>query len=308
MRNCSVPDQSRGLALFLIFALTAATAGEFVADEPITCFDCDEWNQALEPFHIFGNTYYVGTAGLTSLLIVTDDGLIVLDGGLPQSAALLAANIETLGFSIEDVRMITLSHAHYDHAGGIAALQRASGAGVFASRDAATALAAGGPQENDPQFVAGDTGMLFPAVRDPVAVDDGAILELGGTAVQGVSTPGHTAGGMSWTWQACEERRCLDVVYADSVTAVSRPGYRYSDGMADMLRGSIERLAKLDCDVLFATHAYSFHLHEKLRQGRDAFIDDQSCVRYAARAAAALDQRLAGEKQGSSAAVSTSPD
>ena len=94
---------------------------------------CDEWNKPREPFKLFGNSYYVGTDGLSAILIVGDAGQVLLDGGLEQSAALIDANIRKLGFKTEDVKLIVNSHGHFDHAGGIAALQRASGATVAAS-------------------------------------------------------------------------------------------------------------------------------------------------------------------------------
>src|SRR5215475_7386569 len=102
---------------------TAAAGSGLKPDAPKRCEPCDGWNAPQEPFRIFGNTYYVGVAGLSSVLVASDKGLILLDGGLPQSAPLIDANIRKLGFRTEDVRLIVNSHAHFDHAGGIAALQ-----------------------------------------------------------------------------------------------------------------------------------------------------------------------------------------
>jgi metal-dependent hydrolase (beta-lactamase superfamily II) len=104
--------------LFVGYAVVA----EDHLDPPIDCRSCASWNEGQAPFRIFGNTYYVGTAGLAVILIDTGDGLILLDGALPQSVPLIASNMEALGFSLTDVRLVALSHAHYDHAGGIAAL------------------------------------------------------------------------------------------------------------------------------------------------------------------------------------------
>ena len=290
-----MPDWARRLILLALVALAACAPPALSPDAPISCDDCAEWNLPQAPFHIFGNTYYVGTAGLSSLLIDSGHGLFLFDGGLPQSAELIAANIRELGFSVGDVRMIALSHAHFDHAGGIAALQRISNARVLTSHDAARALARGGILENDPQFGGGMAGQVFPAVVDPISMEDGATVALGDVTVRGVYTPGHTAGGMSWTWQSCEQDRCLDIVYADSTSPVSRSDYRYSDGMDEVLRASLERIANLDCDIMFATHAFVFGMQAKLEQGRQAFIDDQACKNYAERTTAFIERRLAAE-------------
>ncbi len=124
-------------------------------DLAISCDNCDSWNEAQSPFRIHGNTWYVGTQGLTSLLIETDDGLVLVDGGLPQSAALIEASIRKLGFDPRDIKAILVSHAHYDHAGGLAALQRLTGATVFASEAGRETLAAGRLREDDPQYIRG---------------------------------------------------------------------------------------------------------------------------------------------------------
>jgi metallo-beta-lactamase class B len=143
-----------GAAPFCLFAVVAPLAfgGELVPDPPLHCDACDGWNRPHEPFHVFGNTFYVGTAELASILVVTDAGLVLLDGALPQSAPAIAANLATLGYTLDDVKLILNSHTHHDHAGGLAALQRASGAAVAASPRSAEALRRGGPTPDDPQF------------------------------------------------------------------------------------------------------------------------------------------------------------
>ena len=108
-----------------------ATTGAYSAAE---CPSCAAWNAPTAPFRIFGNTWYVGTRGLGSILIAGDSGHILIDAGLPESAPLIEQSIRSLGFRVEGVRLILNSHAHYDHAGGIAALQRAAGARVAANR------------------------------------------------------------------------------------------------------------------------------------------------------------------------------
>ena len=166
------------------------------------------------------------------MLITSDQGHILVDGGLPQSAPLIDASIRALGFRTEDVRLIVNAHAHYDHAGGIAALQRASGARVAASAHGARVIAKGEPMPDDPQHAFGAAANRFPPVPSVRGVADGETLRVGPLAITARLTPGHTPGSTSWTWRSCEGERCLDVVYADSLTAVSAPGYRYS-GLGD---------------------------------------------------------------------------
>lgn len=129
-----------------------------------------------EPFRVYGNTYYVGVAGLSAVLITTDAGLILLDGALPQSAPLIDANIRTLGFKTEDVRLIVNSHAHFDNGGGIATLQRVSGATVAASEPGARAIQQGFPTADDPQYESGRKSFPIAPVKSVRVVRDGEEL------------------------------------------------------------------------------------------------------------------------------------
>ncbi|HEY8539460.1 MAG TPA: metallo-beta-lactamase [Steroidobacteraceae bacterium] len=113
------------------------------AAEAIECAQCEAWNKDQAPFRIFGNTYYVGTHGLSAVLVTSPDGHVLIDGALPQSAPLIAQHVEQLGFRLSDVKVILNSHVHFDHAGGIAELQRLSGAKVIASERAASVLRTG---------------------------------------------------------------------------------------------------------------------------------------------------------------------
>ena len=280
-----------------------------VPDAPHSCERCDEWNAPREPFRVFGNTYYVGTAGLSSVLIVSGDGLILLDGGLPQSAPRIDASIRKLGFDTADIRLILNSHTHYDHAGGIAALQRASGAKVAASPGAAGALENGGPLRDDPQFGFGASAR-FPKVKRVQVIRDGEVLRVGDVAITAHFTPGHTPGGTTWTWRACEGKRCLDLVYADSLTPVSAPGFHFggtpgrggaSDrpGVDAPLRRSIARVAALSCDILMTAHPDASTLANPDVPGNPAvLVDPQACRAYADRMSRSLDQRLEEERTG----------
>lgn len=268
-------------------------------DEPIACDNCEQWNAPQNPFRVHGNTWYVGTAGLTSLLIETDDGLILVDGGLPQSAAVIDANIRNLGFDTRNVKAILVSHAHYDHAGGLAALQRLTGAPVFSSQAGRETLVTGRLREDDPQYVAGSDSGSFPAVGNVVAVGDGDVVTVGSLNVKAVYTPGHTAGSTTWTWQSCALSICYDIVYADSMTAVSAQGYRFAaSGAADELVASAGIIADLDCDILLSPHPFFFGLQDKLERLDDGnpFVNNVGCLMYSESSLRWLEQRLAAER------------
>jgi len=274
-------------------------------DAPIKCDACDEWNQPREPFRIFGNAYFVGTAGLSAILITSDRGHILLDGGLSQSAPVIDANIRKLGFRTEDVKLIVNSHAHYDHAAGIAALQRSSGAIVAATASGARALQGGENTPDDPQYGFGHDANRFPPVKNVRVVEDQEVIEIAGLAIQAHDTAGHTPGSTTWTWRSCEGTRCLNLVYADSLTAVSAPGFRFTgDGKTpsrvEKFRQSIATVAALPCDIVITTHPSATNLDGKLkrraeRPAVDPLIDPQGCRALAAAATKQLDARVADE-------------
>jgi len=290
----------------VVVACTRAATGPRPGSS-IVCSSCDEWNGRREPFKIFGNTYFIGVAGLSSVLIASSNGLVVLDGGLPQSAPLIEANIRALGFRTEDVRLIVNSHAHFDHAGGIAALQSLSGARVAASAQGAWAIEHGYPTEDDPQYRSGhDPGMRFPRVSHVEVVSDGQALTVGDVAITAHMTPGHTPGSTTWTWRSCEGGRCLHIVYADSLNPVSDNGFRFTEDathatLVPAFQRSIETIDRLPCDVLISVHPGFARLDDKLAARAksvtpDPFIDANACHSYAADASQKLTKRMAEEK------------
>ncbi len=285
----------------LRFVLLATLfASPVAADErtPIVCDDCDEWNVAQQPFRVFGNTYYVGTRGLASVLLTSPTGHILFDGALPQSVPRIEANIRALGFRVEDIKLLVNSHAHFDHAGGLAALKADSGAVVVASREGAAALRAGHPPLDDPQAGFGVEKNRFPRVADVRAIGDGETLKAGALAITAHRTPGHTPGATSWSWRSCEGARCVHVVYADSLNAVSAPGFRFAP-IATSFAASINKVAALPCDILLTVHPGFGGLFAKVAAsavGGNAFLDSQGCRAYAESARKRLAARLAAEK------------
>ena len=288
-------------------AMSMATAtpalAQLVPDPAIECSRCVEWNVPQQPFRIFGSTYYVGTAELSSILIAGDDGLVLLDAALPQSAPLIERSIAELGFKAADVRLIVSSHTHFDHVGGIAALQRASRATVAASPRAAEALRAGNPTADDPQFAIANNG--FARVQDVRVIRDGETLAVGNVKITAHFTPGHTPGGTSWSWQACEESRCVDVVYADSLNPVSADAFRFtgsgnSPSIVERYEQSIRTVEALPCDILLSPHPGFFGMQQKLGRRSageaDVFVDRNACRAYASAARMALERRIATER------------
>lgn len=287
------------LTALLLAAAMSATPADLT---PIDCRACADWNLARAPFQLHGKSWYVGTEGLSAVLIDSGEGLVLIDGALPQSAPLIAANIESLGFRLADVKWILNSHPHYDHAGGIAALQRMSGARVATTVRGAQALRQGNAPHDDPQVGFGPKANAFPPIAEVTELADGAKLTVGGVTLVMHATPGHTPGGATWSWRSCAGADCRDLVYADSVTAVSAPGFRFSDDPARVaeFRATLDRLGALDCDLAVSAHPGPTQLFEKAA-ARDAgkrepaFFDDQSCRDYAAFGRDWLDERLAEE-------------
>ena len=289
------------LTVLLALLLALAQAPAFKSDPPHKCDSCDEWNKPREPFKVFGNTYFVGTDGLSAILIAGDAGLILLDGGLEQSAGLIDANIRKLGFRTEDVKLIVNSHGHYDHAGGIAALQRASGATVAASPSGASALQRGENTTDDPQYGFGPFNG-FPPVKNVKVIKDNEVLPVGNIAITANFTPGHTPGSTTWTWRTCEGAQCLNFVYADSISAVSAPGFKFTDqpSLIAQMRRSITRVGELPCDIVISTHPSATNLDDKIKKraakkdGPDPFVD-HGCKALAATAMKGLEARIAEE-------------
>ncbi|MBD8527752.1 subclass B3 metallo-beta-lactamase [Pseudomarimonas arenosa] len=292
-------QQLAGIALALALSAPAAGTEGRGFDAHLECRACAGWNAEQAPFRLAPNAWYVGPRGLSSVLIATSDGLILIDGGLPQSAAQIATHIRQLGFEPQQIRYLLNSHPHFDHAGGLAALAEWSGATVVSSPVGLATLRAGVAPADDPQAAFG-TDAAFPALpadHPTRSIADGEVLRLGDTELIAEYTPGHAPGGISWRWQACDaNRQCTAIVYADSLSAVSAPDYRFSDHPAaiEAVNASVKRVAGLDCQLLVSTHPEMSQLFE--RHARGELIDASACRRYAEQAAQALQRRLHNER------------
>ena len=274
----------------------------FAFGQHLPCPNCAEWNAPQAPFQIYGNTYYVGPHGLSSILITSSAGHVLIDGGLAESAGQIATNIRRLGFRIKDVKLICNSHVHFDHAGGIAELQRLSGAKVVASKWTAEVMTRTGLGRDDPQYGAIPSIALIKHVK---VLTDGQAFRVGPIVITAHLTPGHTPGGTSWTWQSCKEANCLNLVYADSLTPVSADGFKftrtteYPTAIQDFQK-SFSFLRSVPCNVLLTTHPDASNFWERAEARAkgikpDPMVDNAACRNLAGRAEDALRKRIASE-------------
>ncbi len=299
-----LPNPTRALALAGFLLLLAALAwGQQGAPVSSSCANCPEWNKPQQPFRVYGNTYYVGPRGLSSILITSKAGHVLIDSALPESVPQVVANIRSLGFRIEDVKLIVNSHVHFDHGGGISELQRLSRAKVAASPWSVEVLTKTGVGLGDPQF---DSIPPVALIQRATTLRDGQTLRVGDIKLTAHFTPGHTPGGTSWTWKSCEAKRCLSLVYSDSMTPVSSDGFRFSDSReyptaVKDFEKSFAFLRATPCDILLTSHPDASGFWQRL-EGRqrgdrpDPIISPNACKELAERAGEQLRRRLESEK------------
>ena len=260
-----------------------------------------EWTAPAAPFHMVGNVYEVGSAGITSLLIPTADGLILIDPGMPGFAGEVEKNVRTLGYDPKRVRWVLNSHAHFDHAGGLAQFKRDTGA----------KLAAMGPDVHQLETGTYVGAEANPVMRfDPVHVDrvlkDGDTVSLGGVTLTAHLTPGHSPGDTTWTWRTAEGGRPLEVMYQGSFSVAAnrlagRPQY---PGIVDDYRRTFAELKRMHADVFLAPHAEQFGLAEKKSKGSPlAYVDAGELPRRVAAGEAAFDKALAEQQQNKASAL-----
>jgi metallo-beta-lactamase class B len=253
-----------------------------------------EWNQPVEPYRVAGPLCYVGTANITVLLVTTPEGHVLIDGGLEESAPIVVENVRKLGFRIEDVRILLSTHAHLDHAGGLARLKALSGARLYAGERDVDLLASGGRGD----FAFGNT-LPFPPVKADRAVRDNEEIALGALRIRAIATPGHTKGCTSWAFAVPDGPAVRQVLMIGGTTA---PGYRlvanpaYPAIAADFER-TFTRLRTLKADIVFEGHGSAFDL-EARRLGTRPFVDPGALAEAVNRGEAAFRKQLAEQQAG----------
>ena len=260
-----------------------------------------EWSRPTEPFRIVGNVYWVGTYDLSSYLITSPDGHIVINTGLPDSVAQIRANIEKLGFRIADVKILTATHAHWDHVAGLAALKKMTGASVYMSAPDADVLESGG--KTDFRWGKDPTSWF-----DPVAVDrrlkDGETITLGANALTMHLHAGHSKGSSSFTFTVRDGAKDyrVGIINMGSIN----PGVKVSGmpgfpDIGDAYARTFAAQKAMVLDVFLSSHASQFGLHKKRKPGDaynpDRFVDPKGLRAAVDELEAAFRKQLASERQ-----------
>jgi metallo-beta-lactamase class B len=239
-----------------------------------------------EPFRIAGNLYYVGANDVTSFLITGPQGHVLIDGGYPGTARMIKSNIAKLGFDIRDVKVLLNSEPHYDHAGGLGELQRASGAKLYVSDVSADVIEAGGDDRDAilPIRMLAWSGITrYPAVHVERRLRDGDTIRLGPIAIVARLTPGHTRGCTSFDFPVRDGSRELRVVYACSLIAMGLSSY--PEQRADFAR-SVSVLRSIPADIWVTSHARQWGRYRKFLERAkaanpvDPFVDRKGYMNY----------------------------
>ena len=238
-----------------------------LAMRPVGAEDDPSWTTPIAPFRIAGNLYYVGSEGLASYLLVTPQGNILINSNLVASVPQIRRSIEQLGFRFTDIRILLISHAHWDHDSGSAEVKRETGAQYFVMDGDVSVVESGG--KLDFQYPEN----IYPATRVDRVLHDGDEVRLGGAVLVAHKTPGHTRGCTTWSFQVSEQGRVLNVVIVGSWYV--NPGYRLVDrpgqpasypGIAADFQRTFDVLKTLPCDVFLGAHGDYFDMLEKLHR------------------------------------------
>jgi len=262
-----------------------------------------EWSVPQKPFHVIGNIYYVGMAGVSAFLIVTPKGHILTDGGLPESVPFIEKNIQALGFKLSDVKYLLNSHAHFDHSGGLAKLKADTGAKFIASTGDAPFLESG-------HIPYGPSAQIDTApIKVNRKVKDGDTISLGGVTLTANVMPGHTRGCTTWTMPLVEAGVTHKVMFFCSISVAGNPiaGKLAYPTIVSDYRASFARLKKMDADIFLAPHGGQFHMEEKLARVKpgapNPFIDAKELPDMVQKAEAAFNKDLARQQAGGAAYV-----
>lgn len=275
--------------------LLGAGDGDDPLTRPITGTDAARWLQPQGPARVTGNTWYIGTRRIRQAVIDTGAGLVLIDGGLPESFATTTAQFATLGLDLRKVRLILVTEAHYDHAGGVPALVRSSGARVAASRWTAAAMRRGISGLDDPQS---SSLIAYPRQAKVRELRDGQRIRIGKTTITAHAMPGHTPGSMGYSWQSCNAGKCHTVMFAASLNPLATGSYSYraNPALVAGMRGTLTQLGTAPCDILLTGHPEHSGADDRLTAAldgkADAFASPGACAAMAGKYGALLERQL----------------
>lgn len=256
-----------------------------------SCEDKDGFSDPAPPARVFGNAWYVGTCGVTVLLITGPQGHILVDAGMEDVVPQVLANVRKLGFNPKDIGLIVSSHEHFDHVGGLAALQKATGARVMATAEAAKVIRSGKISPADPQAqeIHGS-----PPARVDFILKTGDVFSVGPLKITAFTTPGHTEGSTSWHWKSCEGNDCRTITYVDSLTALPLGTYRFADHpeRVAMFRKTFAQVEALECGILLTPHPSASAMFERM-SGAAPLASPDACRALVAGARDRLEKALA---------------
>jgi metallo-beta-lactamase class B len=259
------------------------------------------WTKAILPFHIAGNLYYVGTEDLASYLIVTPQGNILINSTLAANVPLIERNVKALGFQFSDIKILLISHAHYDHCGGGARIKQLTGAKYFVMDGDAQVVESGG--KTDFQYSHDATMYFFPTKVDRV-LHDGDRVKLGDAILTAHLTAGHTKGTTTWTFDEMDQGKLQHVVIVGGPYVNAREklvdNRTYPDAAQDFQHG-FAVLNSLPCDIFLGAHGLYFRLRQKLARMQlgesHVFVDPEGYGAFAADCERAFQAELKRQSQ-----------
>lgn len=278
--------------------LAAATAAALTPADPAAaraivhqCEGKESFSDPAPPARIFGNVWYVGTCNVTVLLVTGPQGHILVDAGMEDSVPQVLANIRKLGFNPKDIGLIVSSHEHFDHIGGLASLQKATGARFVATSDAAKVIRSGKVSPADPQ--AQEIHGSRPARVDFI-LKTGDVFSVGPLKITAFATPGHTEGSTSWHWKSCQGQDCRTITYVDSLTALPLGTYRLADHpeRVAMFRSTFAQVEAMECGILLTPHPSASEMFARM-SGKQPLDDPKACKTLVAGARDRLEKAMA---------------
>jgi metallo-beta-lactamase class B len=281
------------LSVFLVLWSSCA----FLTNQPAVQND---WTEPFPAFRIASNLYYVGSRGLANYLITTPQGHILINSDLEANVPLIRASVESLGFKFKDIKILLISHAHWDHDAGSALIKELTGAKYMVMDADVPVVESGG--KSDFQY-GSDPEMLYKPAKVDRVLHDGDEVKLGETVLVAHLTPGHTKGCTTWTMKVNEGSKSYNVVIVGSPNV--NPGYKLVDNaqypqIAEDFEKTFRVLKALQCDIFLGAHGNYFDMEGKYSRFKGglatAFVDREGYEKFVAEKEQAFRSELSKQR------------